>query len=72
MPEVPGVRRALGELLPGTRTTVLDLRSGERLRGEFLGYDGAMVRIRTSQGVETVEAEEVIRVTLEKVSTGPE
>jgi hypothetical protein len=72
MAEVPDVRRALTELPDGTRGTILELRSGEKLRGEFLGFDGQLARIRTRNGTEEIEPEEVIGVFTEHVSPGPE
>lgn len=69
----PGdVRDALERLRPGPGTVILRLESGEELRGEYLGFDGGMARIRTSHRIEEVEAGEVIQVLLEFETPGPE
>jgi hypothetical protein len=60
MAEVPGIRRALGEISPGQDGVRLELRSGESVNGEFVGFDGRCAVIRTAEREEEIEAEEVI------------
>jgi hypothetical protein len=70
--KVPGVRRALGELAPGLKRVRLELRSGESLEGEFVGFDGRCAAIRTPEGEEAIEAAEVIDVLVTDETEGPE
>jgi hypothetical protein len=74
MPEVPSVRKVLMEMEPGTKDCVLELRSGESLTGDYLGFEDGIARLRTADGEEAIEAEEVIKVLikLELPIDGPE
>ena len=71
MDEIRSVREALEYLGPGPGAG-FHLRSGETLRGRYLGFDGSVARIRTEYGDEEIEIEEILDVFVEGVEGPPE